>query len=1177
MTSTEDQAYADALVSQTGWLRDLVRRLIEDRDAADDVCQSTLLRAWRHRPSTDGGLRPWLATVARRIWIRERKREASRPVREAQAAQSEAQPPASDVVERMAWQQRVVAAVMRLEEPYRTTLLMRFWESKPPRAVASHFGVPVETVRTRIKRGLAKVRAELDQECGGRQAWVTAILPLAELSAFGVACTSIATVVMTKKLTLAVGGAIAALAFFALSSTFDPGDPIQAESDDPVVAASSTNDESDVAPEAASERVVVTTESRGTPRFEEDPAFEAAMCGFTGRVVFEGMPVPTTGVRLYRIAMHSLIDQLDRRTGSTKSPLEYLDTETDTDGVFHIERVWPRGMFVLHYGRGSENPAYRILEAAPGPAELVDLGDLKLVRTARITGRVVDEDGEPISNAEVFGGDFPGAAMAAVPLDRLTADTVIVNRRPGLAPVVELPSWAHDFYDNLPIGRTRTDANGRFSLTGLAAGSHVLIARKESLLPVVEPRVRLQAGQIRDLGDLTLTSGEELWGRVVDTKGDPVLGAEVVAAPTSVVPIDLGQRLTSTDQNGEFSATGFPRGRATVAVRRGPGEPWTVAEPRPVDSDIEIVLPETHTLTVRVTDTAGGAVAPTLEMLCGETRSTTTMAQFGIDQGIDLSDRCTTEDSIAHTVSDIPAGDYVLVVRAEGHATRHEAVSLTEDTELSIELDASPPFRVYVRSANGPVRNASILVGIHPDHAPPTNVPDHCGYTDEAGTLVLPSVAAPRIVVTAVHPAFGIVDAIAERDDERIDLEMLSPGAVHGTFVPDERADPASRWAIALRRDRDGPLGMLDGTPQFAQVTPDGRFQFLGLQPGKYWLQPVPTLGEQVTLAQVIEKGSEWFEPRGAGKLVTVQAGSIADVRLGQTPGSRSGNGRVHGHLLINGLPVEGYRVDLFGPDVFENTKTDAHGAFVFENKPFGEYHVSFTSHPDQVHIWSESLVLDDTARGELRVEIAGARIAGRVVDENGTPVANAEVSVLGMPDASFHSISTSLRTDANGNFDHDELVPGKYALRAGAGHGDRSSGHVRLGGNSLYSKVTRVETQLTSPALNIELVVRRAATISGRIDLASLGLEPGTELLLKLNRIERPSPASRWEMHGPSEKVNKDLTFEFTNLAPTEYRLILVREDGEEIADKRVDVTNGSIEDRAFSSFDDWTDEPPR
>ena len=47
-----------------------------------------------------------------------------------------------------------------LSEPYRTAVYLRFYEGLLPRRIADHLGVPVETVRTRIKRALVMLRED---------------------------------------------------------------------------------------------------------------------------------------------------------------------------------------------------------------------------------------------------------------------------------------------------------------------------------------------------------------------------------------------------------------------------------------------------------------------------------------------------------------------------------------------------------------------------------------------------------------------------------------------------------------------------------------------------------------------------------------------------------------------------------------------------------------------------------------------------------------------------------------------------------------------------------------------------------------------------------------------------------------------------------------------------------
>jgi RNA polymerase sigma-70 factor (ECF subfamily) len=159
---------AEALLAQQDFVRSLVRSLLGHDDDADDVVQATWLRALRHPLPALGGVRPWLARIARNL-VRDRSRDARRrEAREQTAARAEALPSTFDVLAREAERQRVVAAVLALPDPYRSVVLARYWEDVPAARLAARLGVPDATVRSQLRRGLAMLRERLDEGDGGR-------------------------------------------------------------------------------------------------------------------------------------------------------------------------------------------------------------------------------------------------------------------------------------------------------------------------------------------------------------------------------------------------------------------------------------------------------------------------------------------------------------------------------------------------------------------------------------------------------------------------------------------------------------------------------------------------------------------------------------------------------------------------------------------------------------------------------------------------------------------------------------------------------------------------------------------------------------------------------------------------------------------------------------------------
>ena len=153
--------YAQSLLDHAGWVRNLARKLVGDPNLADDLVQETWVKALQ-RPPTGGNLRAWLASVLRNI-VRQRHRADTRRQRyETAGSSAESVPATSDLVEQVATEKHIVEGVLGLDEPYRTAVLMRFYEDLPPRKIAASLGVPVSTVHTRITRGLEKLRSRLD-------------------------------------------------------------------------------------------------------------------------------------------------------------------------------------------------------------------------------------------------------------------------------------------------------------------------------------------------------------------------------------------------------------------------------------------------------------------------------------------------------------------------------------------------------------------------------------------------------------------------------------------------------------------------------------------------------------------------------------------------------------------------------------------------------------------------------------------------------------------------------------------------------------------------------------------------------------------------------------------------------------------------------------------------------
>lgn len=215
---------ADALTADRR-LRAFARALCADEHRAEDLAQHAWLRALER--GVRDGLGGFLRRVVQNRAVDEARVARRRAARELGAARSDAVPSAAEIAAREQTRRRLADAVGRLEEPYRTTIWLRFFEGLPPRDVARRMGVPVETVRTRQRRALERLRAELDEEHGGRAAWVGMLLPLGGRSAAAVTPFAVVTgwLLMHKTSVTLAAGALAALAlvpFLAPSESATP-------------------------------------------------------------------------------------------------------------------------------------------------------------------------------------------------------------------------------------------------------------------------------------------------------------------------------------------------------------------------------------------------------------------------------------------------------------------------------------------------------------------------------------------------------------------------------------------------------------------------------------------------------------------------------------------------------------------------------------------------------------------------------------------------------------------------------------------------------------------------------------------------------------------------------------------------------------------------------------------
>ncbi|MFI0444826.1 sigma-70 family RNA polymerase sigma factor [Actinomadura sp. 6N118] len=146
-------------------LKFVMRLTAGDRQWAEDVVQETFIRAWKSADrldSTAGSLMPWLATVARRIVIDNRRARSIRPpeVDDEMALENLA---VADEMDGMLRKVVVAEALNALTPAHREALTETVLRDRTVNQAAEVLGIPVGTVKSRVYYALRALRVALEE------------------------------------------------------------------------------------------------------------------------------------------------------------------------------------------------------------------------------------------------------------------------------------------------------------------------------------------------------------------------------------------------------------------------------------------------------------------------------------------------------------------------------------------------------------------------------------------------------------------------------------------------------------------------------------------------------------------------------------------------------------------------------------------------------------------------------------------------------------------------------------------------------------------------------------------------------------------------------------------------------------------------------------------------------
>ncbi len=167
-----DPAAFDLLVERyTPHLYRVVRRLASDQNEAGAIVQEAWLRAWRaiHRYVADRPLSPWLVriavNVARDLWRKKAPLDFADLGGE-EIVLPDPAPGPEDQLTRKEALERLVRGVKKLRPEYRMVIALRYDAGLSYNDIASALEIPLNTVRTHLRRAKSVLRLWMEAEDG---------------------------------------------------------------------------------------------------------------------------------------------------------------------------------------------------------------------------------------------------------------------------------------------------------------------------------------------------------------------------------------------------------------------------------------------------------------------------------------------------------------------------------------------------------------------------------------------------------------------------------------------------------------------------------------------------------------------------------------------------------------------------------------------------------------------------------------------------------------------------------------------------------------------------------------------------------------------------------------------------------------------------------------------------
>ncbi|WP_158621770.1 carboxypeptidase regulatory-like domain-containing protein [Corallococcus aberystwythensis] len=526
--------------------------------------------------------------------------------------------------------------------------------------------------------------------------------------------------------------------------------------------------------------------------------------------------------------------------------------------------------------------------------------------TGPYTLQALKETYEPAQAAVEVGVDAQSPVTLSLLRERGTVAGVFQLEGGGSAGDITVLLAGTDF-------SARTDAEGRFTLAGVATGTYTLRAQRDSYVQH-EQQVEVRAGAKTSVSEILVRERGGVAGTILLEEGVSDRNVTVLLVGTDFT--------TQTNAQGQFSLTGIPTGTYTLRARRNNYVQH--------EQQVEVRVDEQTSVSQTLTHERGG-VAGTL-LLEGSTNAGNITVRL-VDT--EFSTRTNTQGQFSLT--GVPTGAYILIAERDGYVQHEQQVEVRVGAQTSVTQTLSRErggvTGTFLLEGGASAGNVTVLlVGT-----------DFTTQTNAQGQFSLTGIPTGTYTLRAQRDGYV-------QHEQRVEVRVGAQTSVTRTLSRERGSVAGTFYVEGGARAVNVAVRLVD-TDFSTQTNAQGEFSITGVPTGTYTLRT--QLDDYVQYEQSVE--------------VRANAQTSVSRTLFRERGAFTG--RV---LVEDGASAEGLTVLAHGPESW-GTTTDAEGRFTFTGVVTGTYAVSARKDHYASTEASVEVRVDATATVELTLTRQGA------------------------------------------------------------------------------------------------------------------------------------------------------------------------------------------------------------